>query len=980
MDLTSFASVRQGACIFVKKSSKLDVLIGNAGVMAMPKLATIIDGFETQFATNHLSHFLLFALLRDTPLSSSTPSSLAAVVAVVVFGLMTTTSRSDQKNTTLGVRTPKARRRISIWPIKSNVATDLLVYAAEYASREIVQNYIKSLEQGAATTVFAAISKEFENEGGMYLENCQVVGLHPIEGGFGEVPDVPGPAKHASTRRKHANYGNQAGKEGSTAAETESVVRRARQTFGETLPKGYLSTEEYALYERLYGPPTRETQPDDLEYLPEVEEEVYDEKARNVLLRQNVDGEYEEIEFDPELGYTVAEEDAEVALDGGERQVEDIESTGLKSEEADLQIVDEVAVDEVEIDEVVMRLQTQDRRENEVFARLRRDMEAAKIQQDIEAAVAPQLLEEIEEEYQEDDRYDEEDEQDAYMSSDAIRTHPHTMTGRSGTSPSTLYLPKDTLVNPIEELLERTDIKHLTEAAEKAFGGKGLPYSPSTLMTRERLPQRHVGLDASQHRMSEIDADAYIGAVIPGTYATVMSTLVEVRKRLGLNWIRDLIFREGGGPRVLDAGGGGAGAIAWRDILQTEWDILKDEGIIEGDSPTGKTTVLTGSDELRHRISRFLDNTTFLPRLPDYVHSANPEKLIDGAPAQGRKSYDIIIAPHTLFPLKEDFRRKHMVQNLWSLLEPNGGVLILIEKGVPRGFEAIAGARSLLLNTYISSPGGSSIETETQSPEAARVTEKEEGMIIAPCTNHTKCPMYLVPGLSSGRKDFCHFKQRYIRPKFLQRIHGATDRNHEDIQYSYIAVRRGVDARKDEIPLLQGDAATEQALAGYEDLDLPEDSEASSSETVNINFNPLSLPRAILPPIKRRGHVTLDLCTPSGKIERWTVPKSFSRTAYRDARKSTWGDLWALGAKTRVERRIRLGELVEGKRSKKNKKEGKMKEKKKGRSNQFDVIMGENGMEGIEEDRTRRKYLKVEKRTKGGRIFKERKPIGEDDL
>ena len=60
--------------------------------------------------------------------------------------------------------------------------------------------------------------------------------------------------------------------------------------------------------------------------------------------------------------------------------------------------------------------------------------------------------------------------------------------------------------------------------------------------------------------------------------------------------------------------------------------------------------------------------------------------------------------------------------------------------------------------------------------------------------------------------------------------------------------------------------------------------------------------------MKRRGHVIFDLCTPAGNIERWTVPRSYSRQAYRDARKSNWGDLWALGAKTRIPRNLKLGE------------------------------------------------------------------------
>jgi ribosomal protein RSM22 (predicted rRNA methylase) len=355
---------------------------------------------------------------------------------------------------------------------------------------------------------------------------------------------------------------------------------------------------------------------------------------------------------------------------------------------------------------------------------------------------------------------------------------------------------------------------------------------------------------------------------------------------------------------------------------------------------------------------------------------------LDGAPVQGRKAYDIIIAPHTLFPLKEDYRRKKMVQNLWSLLDPNGGVLILIEKGLPRGFEAIAGARSLLLDSHISSPGETAIENETQSPSTERFIQKEEGMIIAPCTNHSKCPMYPVPGLSTGRKDFCHFGQRFVRPSYLQRLLGAKIRNHEDVKYSYVAVRRGVDVRKGGNPVVQGEKATLQSFEGYEEYDLPDTEPETNGEGNNIKFHSLSLPRAILPPLKRRGHVTLDLCTPAGKLERWTVPKSFSRVAYRDARKSKWGDLWALGAKTRTLRSPRLGRLGEdGKGKVKGIRDGRMgKGGKKVKKNQFDILMGREGMNSIVESGNKRKLVNTGRKTKGGRIWKEAKPIGEDDL
>jgi hypothetical protein len=44
-----------------------------------------------------------------------------------------------------------------------------------------------------------------------------------------------------------------------------------------------------------------------------------------------------------------------------------------------------------------------------------------------------------------------------------------------------------------------------------------------------------------------------------------------------------------------------------------------------------------------------------------------------------------------------------------------------------------------------------------------------------------------------------------------------------------------------------------------------------------------SLRTAIYPPMKRRGHVIFDLCTPAGKIERWTVPRSYSLLGISDS-------------------------------------------------------------------------------------------------
>ena len=81
LDLASLASIRSAAAAFLQTHDRLDLLINNAGVMAIPRRTTA-DGFEMQFGTNHLGHFALTGLLL--PLILMTP---AARVATMSSGL-----------------------------------------------------------------------------------------------------------------------------------------------------------------------------------------------------------------------------------------------------------------------------------------------------------------------------------------------------------------------------------------------------------------------------------------------------------------------------------------------------------------------------------------------------------------------------------------------------------------------------------------------------------------------------------------------------------------------------------------------------------------------------------------------------------------------------------------------------------------------------------------------------------------------------
>ncbi|WP_341899915.1 oxidoreductase [Fluviicola taffensis] len=73
LDISDLDSVRLFADEFLKKYSKLDLLLNNAGIMWTPQKEITKQGQELQFATNHLGHFLLTGLLM--PLLKATPNS-----------------------------------------------------------------------------------------------------------------------------------------------------------------------------------------------------------------------------------------------------------------------------------------------------------------------------------------------------------------------------------------------------------------------------------------------------------------------------------------------------------------------------------------------------------------------------------------------------------------------------------------------------------------------------------------------------------------------------------------------------------------------------------------------------------------------------------------------------------------------------------------------------------------------------------------
>ncbi|GIJ84805.1 hypothetical protein Asppvi_003656 [Aspergillus pseudoviridinutans] len=204
LDLQSLASVRKCAETFLAKSNRLNVLINNAGVMATPEGRTA-DGFETQFGTNHLAHFLLIQLLLPVLERSSTAefqsrviilSSVAHCDGEVNFKNLNFEGEYDPwkayaQSKTANLWTsnelerrfgPKGVHSFSVHP--GAIMTGLLQHFSDEQVKGLgadphLAKMFKSPEQGAATTVWAATAKVFKGQGGKYLEDCQIAKPRP---------------------------------------------------------------------------------------------------------------------------------------------------------------------------------------------------------------------------------------------------------------------------------------------------------------------------------------------------------------------------------------------------------------------------------------------------------------------------------------------------------------------------------------------------------------------------------------------------------------------------------------------------------------------------------------------------------------------------------------------------------------------------------------------------------------------------------
>jgi NAD(P)-dependent dehydrogenase (short-subunit alcohol dehydrogenase family) len=202
LELGSLASVRAFTDGFAAAHDSLDVVIANAGIMAVP-FGRTDDGFESHFGTNHLGHFVLIGRLLPL-LSASAPARIVVLTSAGhamsdidwddpnyehrPYSKMEAYGQSKTANILHAVELDRryASRGVHAYSVHPGmVATELGRYFTREDFEELKGRARSSssggglppavgVDVGAATSVWAATAPELDDHGGAYLGDCAV--------------------------------------------------------------------------------------------------------------------------------------------------------------------------------------------------------------------------------------------------------------------------------------------------------------------------------------------------------------------------------------------------------------------------------------------------------------------------------------------------------------------------------------------------------------------------------------------------------------------------------------------------------------------------------------------------------------------------------------------------------------------------------------------------------------------------------------
>ena len=202
LDLASLRSVRACADQLVAKGEPFDVVIANAGVMATP-FGHTADGFETQFGTNHLGHFVLVNRIASLMGAGSRLINLSSsghrfsnvdledpnfqrtpYEPFVAYGRSKTANilfavGFDERGRERGVRASAVHPGGIQTELGRHLNQDRLQTMVEQMNKQLAAEgkapfQWKTIPEGAATSVWAAVVAPADEVGGQYCENCHV--------------------------------------------------------------------------------------------------------------------------------------------------------------------------------------------------------------------------------------------------------------------------------------------------------------------------------------------------------------------------------------------------------------------------------------------------------------------------------------------------------------------------------------------------------------------------------------------------------------------------------------------------------------------------------------------------------------------------------------------------------------------------------------------------------------------------------------
>jgi NAD(P)-dependent dehydrogenase (short-subunit alcohol dehydrogenase family) len=212
LDLAQLSSVRAVADQILQHGLPLDVIIANAGVMACP-FGKTADGFETQFGTNHLGHFVLVNRLAPLLRAGSRVVVLASAghrvadvdledpnfdrgdyVELIAYGRSKTANvlfavELDRRLRDRGVRAAAVHPgAIRTTDLLRHLTPEIYKQFAEFtpstAAGVPTRTDMKTIPQGAATSVWAGFVADADTIGGHFCEDCGVAEVvHTLQNG-----------------------------------------------------------------------------------------------------------------------------------------------------------------------------------------------------------------------------------------------------------------------------------------------------------------------------------------------------------------------------------------------------------------------------------------------------------------------------------------------------------------------------------------------------------------------------------------------------------------------------------------------------------------------------------------------------------------------------------------------------------------------------------------------------------------------------